>query len=121
MDEHPVAMWFAVWEKLVASALLILACWGAAGGVTNALVVRASLKDALRLILHGAVIAAGMGSLSMSILVAFLDLPPEAIPAGGASSSAAYIFGVFGSAIVEVALARIRQPKDTSERKRDDV
>jgi len=120
MDENTPVLWFAIWEKLTASAFIILAAWGAIGGATNALVVKATVKEASRLIALGAVIAAGMGSLSMSVLVAFLDLPSEAIPAGGASSSAAYIFGVFGSAIVEVALGRIQQARTLSERKDDE-
>ena len=35
-------------------------------------------------------------------------LPPEAIPAGGAAGSAAYLVGVFGPAFIEVLLARLR-------------
>jgi hypothetical protein len=110
MQKEDPSFWFAVFERLASSALLILAVWGAAGGLTNALVVRASVRETIRLLVLGAIIAAGMGSLSMAMLVSFLDLPPEAIPAAGASSSAAYVFGTFGSAIVEVILGRIRAP-----------
>jgi hypothetical protein len=49
-----------------------------------------------------------MGSLSMALVVRWLALPPEAIPAGGAAGSAAYLVGVFGPAVIEIALARLR-------------
>jgi glycogen synthase len=41
-------------------------------------------------------------------LFPLLGLPPEAIPAGGAAGSAAYLVGVFGPAFIEVLLARLR-------------
>jgi hypothetical protein len=66
------------------------------------------LRDAVRHILLGGLIAAGMGSFSMTLVTRWLGLPPEAVPAGGAAGSAAYLVGVFGPAVIEVALARIR-------------
>lgn len=59
---------------------------GALGGATNALTTRMRLRDALRHILLGGLIAAGMGSLSMALVTAWLALPPQAIPAGGAAA-----------------------------------
>jgi hypothetical protein len=44
----------------------------------------------------------------MSLVARWLGLPPEAVPAGGAAGSAAYLVGVFGPAVIEVTLARIR-------------
>ena len=81
---------------------------GALGGATNALTTRMRLREALRHILLGGLIAAGMGTLSMALVVRWLALPPEAIPAGGAAGSAAYLVGVFGPAVIEIALARLR-------------
>ncbi|WP_126155602.1 hypothetical protein, partial [Paracoccus haematequi] len=72
------------------------------------LTTKMRLRDALRHILLGGLIAAGMGSLSMAIITSWLSLPPEAIPAGGAAGSAAYLVGVFGPAFIEVMLARLR-------------
>ena len=95
-------------RDLVASTAAILAAWGALGGATNALTTRMRLRDAVRHILLGGVIAAGMGSFSMALVTRWLDLPPEAVPAGGAAGSAAYLVGVFGPAVIEVTLARIR-------------
>ncbi len=69
------------------------------------------LRDALRHILLGGLIAAGMGSLSMAIITAWLGLPSQAIQAGGAAGSAAYLVGVFGPAFIEVVLARLRSGK----------
>ena len=65
----------------------------------------------LRHILLGGLIAAGMGSLSMAVITAWLGLPSQAIPAGGAAGSAAYLVGVFGPAFIEVVLARLRSGK----------
>jgi hypothetical protein len=112
-------------RALAESTAVILALWGALGGATNALTTRMRLRDALRHILlglrgtyaphwgHGSrsVIAAGMGSLSMAIVTAWLGLPPQAIPAGGAAGSAAYLVGVFGPAFIELVLARLRGAK----------
>ena len=55
-----------VLRDLAASTAAILAAWGALGGATNALSTRMRLRDAIRHILLGGLIAAGMGSLSMS-------------------------------------------------------
>jgi hypothetical protein len=96
-----------VLRDLAASTAAILAAWGALGGATNALSTRMRLRDAIRHILLGGLIA-GMGSLSMSLITQWLKLPPEAVPAGGAAGSAAYLVGVFGPAVIEVTLARIR-------------
>jgi hypothetical protein len=95
-------------RDLAASTAAILAAWGALGGATNALTTKMRLRDAIRHILLGGLIAAGMGSLSMSLVTHWLKLPPEAVPAGGAAGSAAYLVGVFGPAVIEVGLARIR-------------
>lgn len=105
----------AALHDLLTSTAVILAAWGALGGATNALTTKMRLRDALRHVLLGGLIAAGMGSLSMALITAWLALPPEAIPAGGAAGSAAYLVGVFGPAFIEVALARLRA------RKRDDA
>ncbi|EXL08898.1 hypothetical protein JQ506_05815 [Shinella sp. PSBB067] len=100
-----------VLRDLAASTAVILAAWGALGGATNALSTRMRLRDALRHILLGGIIAAGMGSFSMALVTKWLGLPAEAIPAGGAAGSAAYLVGVFGPAFIEVALARLRGAK----------
>lgn len=97
-----------VLRDLAASTAAILAAWGALGGATNALTTRMRLRDALRHILLGGLIAAGMGSLSLAVVAAWLDLPAAAIPAGGAAGSAAYLVGVFGPAVIELVLARLR-------------
>lgn len=102
----------AVLRELATSTAVILAAWGALGGATNALTTKMRLRDALRHILLGGLIAAGMGSLSMALVTAWLSLPPEAIPAGGAAGSAAYLVGVFGPAFIEMLLARLRRANE---------
>lgn len=47
----------------------------------------------------------------MAVITAWLGLPSQAIPAGGAEGSAAYLVGVFGPAFIEVVLARLRSDK----------
>lgn len=101
----------AVLRELGASTAVILAIWGALGGATNALSTKMGLRDALRHIFLGGLIAAGMGSLSMALVTSWLNLPTEAIPAGGTAGSAAYLVGVFGPAFIEVILARLRAAK----------
>ena len=104
-----------VLRDLAASTAVILAAWGALGGATNALTTKMRLREAIRHILLGGLIAAGMGSLSMAIVAAWLALPTEAIPAGGAAGSAAYLVGVFGPAFIEMALAKLRRGAGGSE------
>ncbi len=101
-----------VLRDLAASTAVILAAWGALGGATNALTTKMRLRDAVRHILLGGLIAAGMGSLSMAVITNWLGLPPQAIPAGGAAGSAAYLVGVFGPAVIELVLARLRQARE---------
>ena len=101
----------AVLRELAASTAVILATWGALGGATNALTTKMRLRDAIRHILLGGLIAAGMGSVSMALVTSWLGLPPEAVPAGGAAGSAAYLVGIFGPAFIEVVLARLRRGK----------
>ena len=72
----------SVLRDLATSTAVILAAWGALGGATNALTTKMRLRDAIRHILLGGLIAAGMGSLSMVLITSWLGLPPEAIPAG---------------------------------------
>ena len=108
-----------VLRDLAASTAAILAAWGALGGATNALSTRMRLRDAIRHILLGGIIAAGMGSLSLALIARWLGLPPEAVPAGAASGSAAYLVGVFGPAVIEVSLVRIRKVRAAPEDRPD--
>lgn len=70
----------AVLRELAASTAVILAAWGALGGATNALTTKMRLRDALRHILLGGLIAAGMGSLSMAVITAWLACRPRRSP-----------------------------------------
>jgi hypothetical protein len=47
----------------------------------------------------------------MALVTSWLGLPLQAIPAGGAAGSAAYLVGVFGPAFIELVLARLRGAK----------
>ena len=102
----------AALKELLASTAVILAAWGALGGATNALTTKMRLRDALRHILLGGLIAAGMGSFSVVVVTAWLGLPEGAVAAGGAVGSAAYLVGVFGAAFIDVLLARLRRARE---------
>lgn len=106
-----------IWRDLLASAVVILMFWGALGGVTNALVTRVTVREAVRLILLGGVIAGGMGTLAMAFIAAWFSLPNETLFAGGAAGSASYLVGVFGSAIIEVMLGRIKKGQLPQEKR----
>jgi len=101
-----------VLHEIAASTALMLAFWGALGGATNALTTKMRLRDALRHILLGGLIAAGMGSFSAVVVAGWLGLPEGAVAAGGAVGSAAYLVGVFGAAFIEVILSRLGRSRE---------
>lgn len=107
MADEPT-IWGEIWRSVAASATVAAAAWGAAGGATSALVIKVSTRDALRQVILGALTAGGMGTVGGGLIAAWLDLPAHAIPAIGAGGSIAYLVGVFGPAIIEVLLTRIR-------------
>lgn len=107
MTDQPT-IWAEIWRGVLASGAVTAAGWGAAGGITSALAVRVRSRDALRQIALGALVAGGSGTLAMALLSRFAGLPVEAIPLTGAGSSASYFMGVFGPAVIEVILRRIR-------------
>jgi len=107
MPDEPT-IWGEIWRSVAASATLAAAAWGAAGGATSALVIKVTTRDAIRQVILGALTAGGMGTLGGGLIAAWMDMPPGAIPAIGAGGSMAYLVGVFGPAIIEVLLTRIR-------------
>lgn len=100
--------WHEVWRGVLASGVVTAAGWGAAGGVTSALAVKVKPRAALRQIAMGALVAGGTGTLATALVAKMIGLSPELIPAVGAGASASYFVGVFGPAIIEVVLRRIR-------------
>ena len=113
MPENP-----NTWIKiLLGNALVITALWGALGGLTNALVAptgtgyRKSLQHAIRQVMLGALVAAGAGTVGGAIIGKWLGLPSEIITAGSVGGAMAYFTGIFGGAIIEVILTRIRAGK----------
>lgn len=110
MPENPNS-----WLKaLLGSALVITMLWGALGGLTNALVAptgtgyRKSIQHAIRQVMLGALVAAGAGSIGGAVIGKWLGLPAEIIAAGSVGGAMAYFTGIFGGAIIEVVLTRIR-------------
>lgn len=105
-----------VMRSLAASAALSAAAWGAAGGLTSALLIAGQSRRAImRQILVGALFSGGVGTAAGALISSWLKLPPEVIPAFGASGSASYLLGIFGPAVAEVLLSRIRKNQLPSE------
>jgi hypothetical protein len=109
MDGGNNNFWGDLIQAAIASSIVTTAGWGAAGGATSAIVVRVKPGDALRQIVSGSLIAGGVGTLALGLLVRWGVLPGEAMIAGGAGGSASYLVGVFGPAVFEVILSRIRK------------
>lgn len=107
MADH--SAWEALWRGAAASSLLSAAAFGAAGGLTSALSITGqSRRDVIRQVVLGALVAGGLGTAAGGVLAAWLGLPAGAIPAVGVGGAASYLSGVFGPALFEVVLGRIR-------------
>lgn len=108
MTDHPT-IWAEVWRSAAASVTLTAAAWGAAGGLTSALAITGQQRrDVIRQVVLGALVAGGLGTAAGAVLSTWLGLPVEAIPAVGVGGSTSYLTGVFGPALFEVVLSRIR-------------
>lgn len=102
-------LWAEMWRGAAASATLTAAAWGAAGGMTSALAITGQQRrDVIRQVALGALVSGGLGTAAGAVLSWAMGLPIEAIPAVGAGGSASYMTGVFGPALFEVILSRIR-------------
>ena len=100
--------WREVLDGLMASSVASAAVGGAVGGVTSALAIKVPARAALRQIAMGALVAGGTGSLGTALLAVWFPVNPVLVPAAGAGASASYFVGVFGPAIIEVMLRRIK-------------
>lgn len=103
-------IWHEVWRAVAASGVLTGAsavAYGAAGGLTSALAVRAPPRSMIRQILMGGLIAGGAGTAATALLATWGIIPAGAIIAAGAGGSASYLIGVFGPAVFEVILTRV--------------
>lgn len=95
-----------LYRALVSSSHLHAMGWGAAGGLTSGLAITGQTRRAvLRQITMGALIAGGSGAGAAALLSSWLGLPALAV---GAGSGASYLIGVFGPALFEVVISRIR-------------
>ena len=114
------SIWADLLKATAASATVTAALWGAAGGATSALVVKVSAKDVLRHVTLGALTAGGIGTLVGAVLLAkTIGVTTEALGFIGAGSSISYLVGVFGPAIMEVLLHRIRRGRLPGEDRAD--
>ena len=111
--DQPATIWDDVWRVVVTSATVAAAAWGAAGGATSALAITGqSRRGIMRQVALGALTAGGLGSAAGAVLGGWLHLGSDAIAAatagGSVSGAASYMTGVFGPALFEVILSRIR-------------
>lgn len=109
-------------KALAVSATLTAAAWGAFGGATAALAVQVDRKAVIRQILLGAMVSAGVGTLAMAFIVSVWQLPADLIPTGAGVGSANYVVGVFGPALIERLLRRVRghsSPTDGDDKGED--
>lgn len=114
------SIWAELLKAAAASATVSAALWGAAGGATSALVVKVSAKDVLRHVTLGALTAGGIGTMvGAALLAKTIGLTPEALGFIGAGSSISYLVGVFGPAVMEVVLHRIRRGRLPGEDQAD--
>lgn len=119
LHEEP-SFWVDVMRSVAASSAVSAAGWGAMGGATSALAVGGySRRAVIRHVTLGALVAGGSGSLAMAVFAKFSGLDASLIPLAGAGSSASFFVGVFGPAVIEVILSRIRAGRLPGEDKDD--
>lgn len=103
------SIWQELWRAAATNATLAAVAWGGAGGLTSALAIQGQSRRAVvRQVTMGALVSGGLGTAGGGILWAWLGLPPEAIPVTTAAGAVNYLTGVFGPAVFEVVLRRIR-------------
>ena len=103
------SIWTEIIRAAAASATVAAASWGAAGGATSALVIKVSTRDAIRQVAVGALVAGGLGTAAGALVSTWFGFPAQAIPAISAGSAASYMVGVFGPAVFEVLLSRLKR------------
>lgn len=96
-------------SAITASATVVAMAWGAAGGLTSAVAVPVPLRAAVRQIVAGALVAAGIGSSAGTLIVLLLKLDASWIPLFGATGISSYVVGVIGPALIELVLTRIKR------------
>jgi hypothetical protein len=88
-----------------------LAIFGGLGGLVRALVVRASWREGLRVMIVGAATAFGLGALSPYALTLLLgELPTGVGGALGTLCAAAFVVGVVAVALVERFIDKSENP-----------
>lgn len=105
----------ALWKTVAANALVGASFYGAVGGLTSALAINVDRRSLVRQIVLGAVVAGGMGSGAGAVMSAWLDVDWSAVPAGGATGTMSYLTGVFGPALIEVILGRLKAGRMPNE------
>lgn len=79
MTDPQPSGWAEFWRSVLAVIPVGAALWGALGGGTNALVIQTSLREAIRHVSLGALVAAGIGGLGAPILSHWLGMPDETL------------------------------------------
>lgn len=100
---------------VLTSTTAAVAAWGAMGGATNALVTEMRWRDAVRHVILGALIAPGAGGVGAEVFAQLTGAEGPVFRTGAAAGPVAYLTGLFGPALIELGLAKIRGRHGASE------
>ena len=117
------SLWADFMQAIATSSLVGLAAWGAAGGATSGLLVRVSRWELARHIIIGALVSAGLGAMSLPMIIWALNIPHDSISPGigGLAGSSAYMAGVIIPGVFEVILTRMKRGVLPSDKDQSDA
>lgn len=104
--------WIEWVAEVAGSALIVTAAWGAAGGLTNALSSKMTLREAVRHIAMGALIAAGAGGLIGQVLAHYILPDAPEFRTGMTIGVSGFLSGALGASLLERVRATIRDDDD---------
>ncbi|MEZ5723434.1 MAG: hypothetical protein R3D59_19140 [Paracoccaceae bacterium] len=104
-----------IWKSVATNTLVGAAFYGAVGGLTSGLAINVDHRKLRRHVILGAVVAGGMGTGAGAVMAAWLDIDLASVPAAGATGTMSYLTGVFGPALIEVILGRLRAGRMPNE------
>ena len=91
-----------LWSQVFSDRNALLAFLGAMGGMTRALALKTSWIEGLRVIIIGAIFAAGVGTLAPVLLRPWLgELPDDLLATFGAVGAIAFITGLMAVTVIE--------------------
>lgn len=105
----------SVWREVFSPLGQAIAFFGGLGALVNAVVTKRSWLDTIRIVLVGAAVAFGLGTVSPHILRRVMPELSEVNGAGlGLLTASAFIVGLVAIALVERMLRRVESTKPSS-------